>query len=104
MLNVIRAWWWSAHPADPRGAALCVWDQGPQPGQQGGVQCGGDQGHAPTGQGGRQESRWEENVVYLKHEYPIEGIPAPDKSFSIDIEGKTYNLKYKIESMNQWPH
>ena len=69
ILVIIRAWWWSAHPADPGGAALCVRDQGPQPGQQGGVQPGGDQGHAPTGQGGRQESGWVEIVVYVKYKY-----------------------------------
>ena len=25
--------------------------------------------------------------------YLFKGIPAPDKSFTIDIEGKTYNLR-----------
>ena len=67
MLVIIRACRWSAHPADPGGAALRVRDQGPQPGQQGGVQPGGDQGHAPTGKRGRQESRLDEHVVNVKH-------------------------------------
>ena len=31
--------------------------------------------------------------IEIDHEPVIEGIPAPDKAFSIDIEGKTYNLK-----------
>ena len=95
IMRVIRAWRWAAHPAVPRGAALCVRDQGPQHGQQGGVQRGGDQGHAPAGQGDRQESGWEEKCMILRvnHDPVFVGIPAPDKAFSIDIEGKTYNLK-----------
>ena len=95
IMRVIRAWRWAAHPAVPRGAALCVRDQGPQHGQQGGVQRGGDQGHAPAGQGGRQEGGWEEKcpILRVNHDPVFVGIPAPDKAFSINIEGKTYNLK-----------
>ena len=66
VMRDIRAGGWGAHSADPGGAALCVRDQGPQPGQQGGVQRGGHQGHAPAGQGGRQESRWEDKRLMLK--------------------------------------